>query len=391
LKELVGPLLSGTYSLTRESSDTTDTLRLVASSQRDSKDILVDLATLFSFVDSTVFPPISIASETRTSYLAILRSSTSELLLSTLILPSVPSSLDDLPTWLDTVKSASEFEASQSTSSEEMKLNSVRAFYNDRAGLSWANLRRSRIGDQVRRLIISGWEGWEAVSISRDKEISVVVEVEVEEPEDVTMEDQSTQDESDLAWESASQTQVVSSSTLQTKVGTDEEDGGWEFEEPSAQMEAGPSSPRRISTEEADDGWAFDDDLSAPAPAPVPVKAPKPTREAKKLGKKVAKAKTSEDQDSGMDSTEMSRSSSISIPDPPRAPSPKPEPKAEGMDWEAWDDEPKKVAVKSKLKRKILKDERRVIKETFLVSKACDTLLELAEQVLRDARSISDS
>ena len=173
------------------------------------------------------------------------------------------------------------------------------------------------------------------------------------------------------------------------------EEGGWEFEEPSPQAEAGPSSPRRTSTEEADDGWAFDDDLSAPAPAPVPIKAPKPTREAKKLGKKVAKAKTSEDQDSGMDSTEMSRSSSFSMSTPPHMPSPKPtlepEPQAGGMDWEAWDDEPKKEPVKSKIKRKILKDEKRVIKETFLVSKACDTLLELAEQVLRDARSISDS
>lgn len=383
IKELVGPVLSGTCTVKEESGDNSQTLRLVSSMQRTSSDILSDLSTLFSHIGSTVFPPISNISETRNLFLTGLHSSTSALLMSTLILPAIPTSLDDLPAWLDTVKSAAEFESS--TGTQDVKLNSVRAFYDDRAGLAWANLRRSRIGDQVRRLIISGWEGWEAVSISRDKEISVVVEIEVEDedPEDITMVIPRTQDEPESATTSTSETKVESA--------TNDEEGGWEFEEPSPQAEAGPSSPRRTSTEEADDGWAFDDDLSAPAPAPVPIKAPKPTREAKKLGKKVAKAKTSEDQDSGMDSTEMSRSSSLSMTTPPPIPSPGPEPKAGGIDWEAWDDEPKKEPVKSKVKRKILKDEQRVIKETFLVSKACDTLLELAEQVLRDARSISDS
>lgn len=387
IKELVGPVLSGTCTVKEESGDTPLTLRLVSTTQRKSSDILADLSTLFSYIASTIFPPISNTSETRNLFLTGLHSSTSELLLSTLIIPAIPTSLDDLPTWLDTVKSAADFESS--TGTQEVKLNSVRAFYDDRAGLAWANLRRSRIGDQVRRLITSGWEGWEAIPISRDKEISVVVEVEVEDedPEDITMDIPRTQDGPESAPTSTFETKVESA--------TNDEEGGWEFEEPSPQAEAGPSSPRRTSTEEADDGWAFDDDLSAPTPAPVPIKAPKPTREAKKLGKKVAKAKTSEDQDSGVDSTEMSRSSSFSMATPPHIPSPnptlEPEPQAGGMDWEAWDDEPKKEPVKSKVKRKILKDEKRVIKETFLVSKACDTLLELAEQVLRDARSTSDS
>jgi len=230
------------------------------------------------------------------------------------------------------------------------------------------------------------------VSISRDKEISVVVEVEVDEEEDVDMDTkvEIAAPKSTLESGPASVSAPVPAKDS-TKADNDEEEG-WEFEEPVAlvQPEAGPSSPRRIATEDVEDGWAFDDDLSTPAPAPAPIKVPKPTREAKKLGKKVAKAKTQEqeDQDSGIDSAEASRSNSTSTPTPPSIPTP--EPRTSGMDW-AWDDEPKKEVTKPKAKRKVLKDEKRVIKETLLVSKACDTLLELAEHVLRDARAISDS
>ena len=266
----------------------------------------------------------------------------------------------------------------------------VKSFYENQAGQSWANQRRSQVGEQVRKLIVDGWAGWEAVSISRDKEISVVVEVEVDEEEDVDMDTKAEIDNPIPALKA--ETSSFPAPAAKSAKTDNEEEEGWEFEEPVtlAQPEAGPSSPRRIATEDADDGWAFDDDLSTPAPAPAPIKAPKPTREAKKLGKKVAKAKTQEqeDQDSGIDSAEASRSNSIATPTPPRAPTP--ESKAGGMDW-AWDDEPKKEVAKPKAKRKVLKDEKRVIKETFLVSKACDTLLDLAEHVLRDARAISDS
>jgi hypothetical protein len=371
----------------------------VPSSERAPNDILADLSTVFTFIQSTAFPPIIAASEARTTFLAGLHSSTSELLLSTLITPSIPASLDDLPTWLDTIQSASDFEATASPG--DVSTTPVKTFLEDQAGVSWANLRRNQVGEQVRRLIVDGWAGWEAVSISRDKEISVVVEVEVEVDEEEQA-DVEMGSETVIAPISTQASGTVSvpppldkSAKTANSTANDEEEG-WEFEEPTppAQSEAGPSSPRRIATEDADDGWAFDDDLSAPTPVPAPIKAPKPTREAKKLGKKVAKAKTQEleqdDQDSGMDSAEISRSNSIASPTPPKAPSPPS--KAGGMDWEAWDDEPKKdLQVKPKAKRKILKDEKRVIKETFLVSKACDTLLELAEHVLRDARAITDS
>jgi len=368
-----------------------------SSSQRSPSDILSDLSTLFTFFQSTVFPPVAATFEARTQFLAGLHSATSELLLSTLILPSIPGSLDDVPTWLSIIQTAADFESTARP--DEHSTYPVKSFLENDAGLSWANLRRYQVGEQVRRLIVDGWAGWEAVSISRDKEISVVVEVEVDddEEEDVDMDTKVKADAPDLIPRVEEKSVPPSTSTKKAEMAEaagekEEEEGGWEFEEPSptTQPEAGPSSPRRIATEDADDGWAFDDDLSTPAPAPAPIKAPKPTREAKKLGKKVAKAKQEQDdQDSGMDSNEISRTSSVSVPTSPRAPSPNV--KAGGMDWEAWDDEPKKDLVKPKAKRKVLRDEKRVIKETFLVSKACDTLLELAENVLRDARAISKS
>ena len=364
------------------SEGTNPTLRLTPSAQRTSDDLLSDLSTLFTFIQSTVFPPVQTISDNHTHFLAGLHSATSELLLFTLIIPSIPVSLNDLPTWLNTIQTAASFE---STAQPEISpTTSVKTFYENQAGLSWANQRRSQVGEQVRKLIVDGWSGWEAMSISRDKEISVVVEVEVDVEDDVDM-----VLKAELAVPNPG---LVSASTMNTAKTDNDEEEGWEFEEPVAlaQPEAGPSSPRRIATEEADDGWAFDDDLSTPAPAPAPIKAPKPTREAKKLGKKVAKAKTQEqeDQDSGIDSADISRSNSTSTPTPPSVPTP--DSRASGMDW-AWDDEPKKEVAKPKAKRKVLKDEKRVIKETFLVSKACDTLLGLAEHVLRDARAISES
>jgi hypothetical protein len=385
---VIGSILSGTQSIVEDSDNTRATLRLTSSAQRTPDDILSDLSTLFTFIQSTVFPPIQTISDHRTQFLAGLHSATSELLLSTLIVPSIPVSLDDLPTWLNTIQTAASFE---STANPDIKSTTpVKSFYENQAGLSWANQRRSQIGEQVRKLIVDGWAGWEAVSISRDKEISVVVEVEVDEEEDVDMDTKAEIAASEPVM--ALETSSVPAPTKSAAKADNEEEEGWEFEEPVAlvQPEAGPSSPRRIATEDVEDGWAFDDDLSTPAPAPAPIKVPKPTREAKKLGKKVAKAKTQEqeDQDSGVDSAEASRSNSTSTPTPPEAPTP--ESKASGMDW-AWDDEPKKEVAKPKAKRKVLKDEKRVIKEMFLVSKACDTLLELAEQVLRDARAISDS
>ena len=42
----------------------------------------------------------------------------------------------------------------------------------------------------------------------------------------------------------------------------------------------------------------------------------------------------------------------------------------------------------AKPKRKELHEVKRVIKETYLVSRACDKLLEIAERVLREARDL---
>jgi hypothetical protein len=346
------------------------------------------LSNAYTFISSKVFPPISLAEDDRKAFLGGIHASTSEIILSQLIVPSIPESRNDLQSWLDTVRSAVEFEGS--TKPAESTTDVLRTFLDNQAGPSWANRRRKQVGEEVRRSVIGGWQGWEAVEISRDKEISVVVEMEVEEEaEDVVM----SEPVADDAWgldDKAAPTLPKPTPASATMDSAGDEEVGWEFEEPQldSQPEAGPSSPRKSGDGEADDGWAFDDDLSAPTPAPVPIKPTKPAREAKKLGKRVAKAKIPQDEHEfgaeSMSGTDMSRTSSIQSSQP-RAPSP------EVKDWAAWEDEPKKEAAKPKAKRKVLKEEKRIIKETFLVSRACDKLLELVEQVLRDAQEISAS
>jgi centromere/kinetochore protein ZW10 len=236
-------------------------------------------------------------------------------------------------------------------------------------------------------LILDGWQGWEAVEISRDKEISVVVEVEVEVEDEMMPVPQ----EDPIEAPTPTNDTRVSSSPPETT----EEEGGWGFDEDTQQSaQAGPSSPKRNGqSDDMDDGWAFDDDLSAPSPAPAPVVAPKPTREAKKLGKRVAKAKVpepgDENEDDNMQGSVHTESSNHDLTEPSSMPPPPVPATNESMDW-AWDDDKTtaKNEAKPKAKRKELKEEKRTIKETFLVSKACETLLHLAEDVLQDSQEI---
>ena len=394
VEQLVTPLLRGQSTIKLDTKDSVASLSFASATARTPTEILADLSTIFDFVKTSTFPEVANLHKERDRFLDELHDSTTRLLLSELVLPSLPPTRTDLPGWLATVQAAVEFE-SQSDSSRSSN-NTLLSFYDNQAGSSWANLRRRRVAEQVRKLILDGWQGWEAVEISRDKEISVVVEVEVEQ-EDEPM---PAAKEGIEAPESAKATPVVDATTSSPSPDdTEEEEGGWGFDEDAQQKQAGPSSPKRHGqSDDLDDGWAFDDDLSTPAPAPAPVIAPKPTREAKKLGKRVAKAKLpspgDEDGDDAMQGSMHSiSSSSRNSPEPSSMPPPPPPPPSgpnESMDWEAWDDEKTtmKPASKPKAKRKELREEKRTIKETFLVSKACETLLGYAEEVLRDSREV---
>lgn len=394
LEQLIGPLLRGRATVQRDENDRSASLQLAPlTTERSPRDILTDLRSTCDFIARVAFPEstASSLSSERDRFLRELHDSTSRLLLDYLILPSLPSARAELPIWLETVQSAVHFD----TSSEPSGARAVKAFYDDQAGSTWANARRRKLADEVRTLILSGWQSWEAVGIGRDKEISVVVEVEVED-EDGPM-PVAQEPEPNTAGLASSEAEATSADAGDD----DQEEEGWGFEEEAAPKSptAGPSSPSRNGNglEEAEDGWAFDDDLSAPAPAPAPIVPPKPTREAKKLGKKVAKSRQAEDDDD--QDHEISRNNNGSqYPTPPAVPSPPPSsssppppPQNESMDWEAWDDEKpsKREELKPKAKRKELREESRTIKETFLVSKACETLLEFTQDVLRDAQALS--
>lgn len=411
VEQLITPLLRGQSTIKLDSNDTTTTttLHLISATARTPTEILADLSSVFDYIKSSAFPESPNTQSERDLFFTDLHGSTTRLLLSELVLPSLPPSRADLSTWLATIQSAVEFESQSEPTGSSNTHKTLLAFYDDQAGSSWANSRRRRVADQVRKLILDGWEGWEAVAISRDKEISVVVEVEVED-EDEPMPISPTQEskpETTIQKDADSNTNSASTSTTPSSPEVTEEEAGWGFDEDAqqnSQAVAGPSSPKRNGqNDDVEDGWAFDDDLSTAAPAPAPAIVPKPTREAKKLGKRVAKAKapssgdeddTTQGQGQGS-SIHNTRSSSRTTSDassmpPPAVPERARVAQNEAMDWEAWDDEKTspKTSVKPKAKRKVLKEEKRTIKETFLVSKACETLLGLAEEVLRDAQEI---
>lgn len=418
VEQLITPLLRGQSTIKLDSNDTTATLHLISATARTPTEILADLSSIFDYMKSSAFPESPTVQSERDLFFADLHGSTTRLLLSELVLPSLPPTRADLPTWLATVQAAVGFESESKSTGSSSSNDTLLAFYDNQAGSSWANLRRRRVADQVRKLILDGWEGWEAVEISRDKEISVVVEVEVEdedEPMPMPLPTPPTQEsnaETTVSKDAGSSTNSASTSTTPSSPEVTEEEAGWGFDEDAqqeSQAQAGPSSPKRNGgqSDDVDDGWAFDDDLSTAAPVPAPVIAPKPTREAKKLGKRVAKAKAPSSGDDHEDdaiaiqghgqggSIHNTRSSSRTTSDassmpPPAIPVPARVTPNESMDWEAWDDEKTspKTSVKPKAKRKVLKEEKRTIEETFLVSKACETLLGLAEEVLRDAQEI---
>lgn len=409
---LVTPLLGGNSALAQEKNDASSSLRLSPSStseRRSATEVLQDLSTLFDFIANTVFPEDPSISQARINLLAELHATTSRLLLSDLILPALPSERSSIITWLETIRAGVNFEAQtrrQTTAGQgPSSQSSIEAFLDASAGSAWANARRRHAAEQTRNLVVGGWQGWEATEISRDKEISVVVEVEIEEEEaDEPMPSGHTPPEITTSNITAGDGGDRALKTEDTA--GDEEEGGWGFDEdPSSAKPAEQSTSTSTSTssqspkqngashgtEEVDDGWAFDDDLSTPAPAPAPVVAPKPTREAKKLGRRVAKTKVpgSDDDDMTASASDMSRTNSIQRPaTPPPPPPPAPATVAEPMDWEAWDDETPAKKPEPKAKRKELREQKRTIKETFLVSKACDSLLQYAEDVLRDAQQI---
>ena len=424
--DVVAPIVSGRWSVEADTTDSVSTLRLAKADSQQPKAILGSISTLLDSIPSKIFPALSVSLPARETFLAEINTAILEQVLEQVILSSMPAALSSVPSWLEIVHDALGVEEKHLVQGQRAV---IKPFFETRAGEAWANQRRQRVDEDVRKLVIGGWGGWEAREAEREKDITMVVEVEVEpEPEgDVTLAGNGTAEggegDDSFGWGFDDEKDKKGSSTDVSMFTADDgaqpsaasnvaaEDDGWGFgeEETETTASAPEPAPAPPSDEPAEDGWDFDDPMGAPepvAPAPPPPTA-KPAREAKKLGKKVAKAakvKSQAEEDDPWGS---------GIESPPRAPSPLPmaieqpeqaavgtSPQVQDDGW-GWDEPESQTDQASapvettmapptppKKKQSILEEQRRTIRETFLVSRSCDKLVEIADRVLKE---ISDS
>lgn len=417
-------LVTSEWSLVETRADGSSSLRLESGAPNSSAVVLRDVAASLDFIADHVFPPNNLVATERTKFIASLQLSTSQLILDRLLKSSIPFSLSALPPWLDTLHSAVDFEAAFDIAQPVIK-----PFFETDAGSEWARQRQRKVVEEVRRLITSGWGGWEAREEQREKEVKVVVEVEVEVDDEMEVDDAHKTSQIETAKEgtgggegdnfgwgfddsptASTKTQIPppqpqpASTSEAIEVDVDDGNDGWGFDDAEAgpskpTVQDSPTKPTSDATNDAEDGWAFDEDLT-PAPVAPPVVIAKPAREAKKLGKRVAKAKT-EDADSGSESfrTKSPSRARNRDPTPPRAdPVHAPETAVETADDWGWNEEPAgksapsmSSAKSAKPKRKEFREEKRTIKETYLVSRACEKLLDTAERILREARDLERS
>lgn len=181
-----------------------------------------------------------------------LQESAFNLILSRILIPSLPSSVEGLPEWLRLACQAEEWEAMLRDSDNTTGV--VRLFLNIQAGQVWLQKRRAGFLRQARRAAYEGWSSWASKDVQLDS------------------------------------LEPSHSKTL-GHMATAEEDGwGFDDAEPAPNRhDSHDSAALTMDVDDGHDGWDFDD--VAPAPKlPTPSMA-KP-REAKRLGKKTARQET---------------------------------------------------------------------------------------------------
>lgn len=381
-------------------SDSLSILRLEPA-KRTSTHILEDVSAIIDFVNTVVLPASDPPLLERTNLICDLRQSVLEAFLENVIIPSTPSTLSSVPRWLEMVQQAVIYEASASPGEDASTV--IKTFYDFSAGSTWVKQRRQRIADEVRKLILSGWGGWETVSKEREEEVVIVVEVdEAEEPNE--MKNSSVEsmavDEADFGWGFDDDTRELTTTNGSAKE-DDAMDDGWGFKT----AEAGPSKSKDVDQSTNDpttseptmeeNGWDFESPLAEAVSNPIPPPIAKPAREAKRLGKKVAKVKHVDQEDD--DPWHVSESNFVSLGDAQASRTSVSDSLHE--DWsEASSGLP--VTAGNALKqgpiafpppdarKKVLKQVTEVVKEVYLVSRACDKLFEIAERVLREIEDL---
>jgi len=354
---------------------------------------------MIDFVSTTVIPPTEPSLPERETFLVDLRAAVLQAILDNVIVPSIPPTLSLVPKWLETLEQAVKFE---STSLEANGHGAIHTFFETSAGPAWVSLRRQRIEDEMRRLILGGWGGWEAIESEREKEITVLEEQEETIPsvsEEGKVDEVMTSDEADFGWGFGDEPSSQNGSAERQV-----EDDGWGFEN----AQAGPSRSSPSSTIERDElhletekteeegGWGFESPVAETAPVIAPINT-RPAREAKRLGKKVAKVKHAEEEDPWAmpendpppEPDKASIPANLNLLDSTSTNSSSDRRTVNGVDVRPVDAD----VISSKEQknvRMVMKEIKRTVKEVYHISRACEKVCEIAERLLREIEDLKD-
>lgn len=240
LRDLVDPILSS-RSLVPEGYRAGDRkLRFASELGASLTDLVSGIRDLFDFTKAAFSKSQGLG--VVTSFLSSFRIALYEQVLATLVIPSMPRNLAELPPWMEEVTRCASWEQESAGNSSTLVLH---RFLAEQLGRDWLACHWAAGLLDTRSLVYEGWRSWESRVEQRNSDVGATSKADVD--------------------------------------GTEE---GWGFDDDLHHVDP---APVRSQPNEDGDGWDFDDLAPAtPASAPAPLAKPKPAREAKRLGRKLA-------------------------------------------------------------------------------------------------------
>ncbi|GMK54189.1 hypothetical protein CspeluHIS016_0107750 [Cutaneotrichosporon spelunceum] len=217
-------------------------------------------------------------------------------------------------------------ESEASLRADDKKAGVLHSFLNNEAGQVWLQKRRVVSLRQARRVAYETWSSWASTTVQPDL------------------------------------VKHTSSQASSHSIDKHEEDDGWGFDEAPKPTSNSREGTLQVDTSDGNEGWDFDDVALPPASAPAPVPHPKAVkpREAKRLGKKATHKAVRQG----------------STPSTPSSPSPP----AENVSLPVESQVPTSSRT-SKL-------ETPVLSETFRISVAINTVINLAASTLDELTNV---
>ncbi|WVN86029.1 uncharacterized protein L203_101187 [Cryptococcus depauperatus CBS 7841] len=323
-REIVIPLVSQHCQIDIICEQRTSTLISVRSNATP-QDVLTGVKKLLDFIHNIVFPP-TINLRERQTWLEKVTISTFQSLLSRLLIPSIPSSTAGLPQWLDLLQSSLAIESSFWVDPASSRNGVLQTFWHNQAGREWATKQQYDTADAVRTLVLVEWRNWVEKEEKREREVVSVVEIEVDDGELFELgtqaripnhsiesldggflsNDAQRGEDIEEGW-GFNDTEVINrndvddtenknpSTRAQEQGGLDEDDG-WGFDDNDALSASGIESFNSLDTQSKTQSHlpvqqpTRDDELNSSLQLPASPSIPnKPPKEAKRLGRKVAK------------------------------------------------------------------------------------------------------